>query len=89
MALIRPATVLSFLLFIALGCLIVSILSAPIVKQIALATNDNVRFGVFGYCRDINNVEECTGITLGYNVGKSEVMQWIGCISLSEYGKIL
>ncbi|KAF8419666.1 SUR7/PalI family-domain-containing protein [Tirmania nivea] len=68
MALIRPATVLSFLLFIAFGCLLVSTLSAPIVKQIALATNNNVTFGVFGYCISANNAQVCTGITLGYNV---------------------
>ncbi|RPB19417.1 pali-domain-containing protein, partial [Terfezia boudieri ATCC MYA-4762] len=68
MALIRPATVLSFLLFIAFSCLLVSIISAPIVKQIALATNNNVTFGMFGYCTGSNNAQVCTGITLGYNV---------------------
>ncbi|KAI5801541.1 SUR7/PalI family-domain-containing protein [Peziza echinospora] len=67
MALLRPATVLSILLFIAFACLLVSVLTTPIIKSLALASTDKVSFGVFGYCTSIDNV--CSGIRLGYDVG--------------------
>lgn len=63
MGIIRPATILSVLLFAAFGLLVISVLSVPVIKQVALAENRNVKFGVFGYCQSGN---DCTGVQIGY-----------------------
>ncbi|KAI9777391.1 MAG: regulator of ime2 [Geoglossum umbratile] len=60
---LRPATPLSILLFIALVLLLISVLSVPIVKGVKLATYQGVDFGVFGYCKD----SKCSKVMLGYS----------------------
>lgn len=62
---LRPATPLTILLFIAFILLLISVISTPIVKGIPLATYEGVDFGVFGFCR----AGKCSGIKVGYNTG--------------------
>ncbi|KAL8714125.1 MAG: hypothetical protein Q9220_001853 [cf. Caloplaca sp. 1 TL-2023] len=59
---LRPATPLTLLLFIAFVLLLLSVISTPIIKAIPLASFKGVDFGVFGYCKD----GKCTGIKVGY-----------------------
>ncbi|KAL4918593.1 SUR7/PalI family-domain-containing protein [Aspergillus aurantiobrunneus] len=72
--LLKPATPLTVLLLVAFVLLLLSVLSTPIVKNIPLATFDNVEYGVFGYCKD----GTCTAIHVGYttediqNTGSSD-----------------
>ncbi|KAL2807681.1 SUR7/PalI family-domain-containing protein [Aspergillus granulosus] len=72
--LLKPATPLTVLLLIAFTLLLLSVLSTPIVKNIPLATFDNVEYGVFGYCK----AGKCTAIHVGYttedirNTGSSD-----------------
>ncbi|KAL5333885.1 SUR7/PalI family-domain-containing protein [Aspergillus crustosus] len=72
--LLKPATPLTVLLLIAFVLLLLSVLSTPIVKNIPLATFDNVEYGVFGYCK----AGKCTAIHVGYttedirNTGSSD-----------------
>lgn len=65
---LRPATPLSILLFVAFVLLLLSVISTPIVKAIPLATFDGVDFGVFGNC----NGNSCSGIKVGYSTGMSD-----------------
>ena len=64
---LRPATPLTILLFVAFVLLLLSVLSTPIVKGIPLASIHGVDFGVFGHCKG----NDCTGITVGYSTGMS------------------
>ncbi|KAL2831099.1 SUR7/PalI family-domain-containing protein [Aspergillus cavernicola] len=72
--LLKPATPLTLLLLVAFVLLLLSVLSTPIVKNIPLATFDNVEYGVFGYCK----AGTCTAIHVGYttedirNTGSSD-----------------
>ncbi|MCJ1304162.1 regulator of ime2, partial [Hypocenomyce scalaris] len=59
---LRPATPLSLLLFVAFVLLLLSVISTPIVKAIPLANYDGVDFGVFGYCKG----DQCSPIRVGY-----------------------
>ncbi|KAI9675076.1 MAG: hypothetical protein M1817_001483 [Caeruleum heppii] len=59
---LRPATPLSAVLFVAFVLLLIAVISTPIVKSIKLATWDGVDFGVFGYCKGTT----CSGISVGY-----------------------
>lgn len=63
---LRPATPLTLLLFVAFVLLLLSVLSTPIVKGIPLASFKGVDFGVFGYCKPNG---QCTGIQIGYATG--------------------
>lgn len=63
---LRPATPLSVLLFIAFVLLLLSVISTPIVKAIPLASYNGIDFGVFGYCKGTL----CSGIRVGYSTGK-------------------
>lgn len=63
---LRPATPLTLLLFVAFVLLLLSVLSTPIVKAIPLASFKGVDFGVFGYCK-LNG--QCTGFQIGYATG--------------------
>lgn len=63
---LRPATPLSLLLLAAFACLLVSILSTPIIKSIPLASFDGVQFGVFGFCKG----STCSNVEIGYSTGK-------------------
>lgn len=67
--LLKPATPLSVLLFIAFALLLLSTLSTPVIKAIPLATYQNVDFGVFGYCR----ASQCIPVRVGYDTGMSTV----------------
>lgn len=62
---LRPATPLSILLFVAFVLLLLSVISTPIVKGIPLATFGGVDFGVFGHCKG----NSCSGIKVGYSTG--------------------
>lgn len=62
---LRPATPLTLLLFIAFVLLLISVISTPIVKGIPLASYAGVDFGVFGNCEGNN----CTAIKVGYTTG--------------------
>lgn len=63
---LRPATPLTVLFFVAFVLLLISTISTPIVKGIPLADFDGVTFGVFGYCKSTG----CSNIQIGYPVGK-------------------
>lgn len=65
--LLKPATPLTILLLIAFALLLISVISTPIVKSIALARHDNIDYGVFGYCKG----DVCTSIHVGYADGLS------------------
>ena len=65
---LRPATPLTVLLFIAFVLLLLSVLSTPIVKSIPLATYKDVDYGVFGYCKN-GPGGKCEGIRIGYATG--------------------
>ncbi|KAF7717043.1 Uncharacterized protein PECH_003936 [Penicillium ucsense] len=60
--LLKPATPLTILLFVAFALLLLSCLSTPIIKGIPLATFKNVDYGVFGYCQG----NRCSNIHVGY-----------------------
>lgn len=60
---LRPATPLSVLLFVAFGLLLISVLSTPIIQAIPLGSFKTFNFGVFGYC----NGSECSKIEIGYD----------------------
>ena len=66
---LRPATPLSILAFVAFVLLLISVLSAPIIKGIKLASYEDVDFGVFGYCK----LDRCSGISVGYDPGMSSL----------------
>ena len=63
---LRPATPLSILLFVAFVLLLLSVISTPVVKSIPLATFDGVDYGVFGFCSG----SKCSGIKIGYSTGE-------------------
>lgn len=60
--LLRPATPLTVLLLTAFVLLLLSVLSTPVVKSIPIATVDDIKFGIFGYCVGSN----CSPIRVGY-----------------------
>jgi hypothetical protein len=64
---LRPATPLSILFFIAFVLLLLSTLSTPVIRAIPLATYQGVNFGVLGYC----DGSKCVGPSIGYNTGMS------------------
>jgi len=63
---LRPATPLTVLFFVAFVLLLLSTISTPIVKAIPLASFNGVTFGVFGYCKADGS---CSKIQIGYSVG--------------------
>lgn len=66
---LRPATPLSVLLFVAFVLLLLSVISIPITKFAPLGENKNVKYGVFGYCQG----DKCSKIGLGYPSGMLDV----------------
>jgi len=62
---LRPATPLTILFFVAFVLLLLATISTPIVKAIPLATVNGVNLGVFGYC----GPSGCSKIQIGYSVG--------------------
>ena len=73
---LRPATPLAILLFIAFVLLLLSVISTPIVKAIPLASFQGVDYGVFGFCQGA----QCTKIMVGYaaatTTGRSNFYAW-------------
>ena len=63
---LRPATPLTVLFFVAFVFLILSTISTPIIKGIPLGSYQGVKFGVFGYCKASG---ACTKEEIGYSVG--------------------
>lgn len=63
---LRPATPLSIIFFVAFVLLLLSTLSTPVIKQIPLGTFQGWNFGVLGYCK---GNEMCSGPLLGYSTG--------------------
>ena len=61
---LRPATPLAFLLAVALGLLVVTIISTPIINGIPLGSYEGINFGVFGWCKPDGS---CSGFELGYD----------------------
>ena len=88
---LRPATPLSILLFIAFVLLLLSVISTPIVKAISLATFEGVDYGVFGFCKGA----QCSGIEIGYTTreypyawrGRSKIPTGTGVMALEVGGK--
>jgi hypothetical protein len=62
---LRPATPLSILFFIAFCLLLLSTLSTPIIPAIPIATYRGINFGVLGYCQN----GQCDGPMVGYDTG--------------------
>ncbi|GAM87840.1 hypothetical protein ANO11243_058680 [Dothideomycetidae sp. 11243] len=60
---LRPATPLSILFFVAFVLLLLSTLSTPIIRAIPLASFEGVNYGVFGAC----TATKCSKIQVGYN----------------------
>lgn len=63
---LRPATPLSILFFVAFCLLLLSTLSTPIISAIPLATYRGINFGVLGYCP---NGGSCKAPMIGYDTG--------------------
>lgn len=63
---LRPATPLSILFFVAFCLLLLSTISTPIIPAIPIATYRNINFGVLGYCP---NGGSCKGPMIGYDTG--------------------
>ena len=63
---LRPATPLAIIFFLAFVLLLLSTISTPIIKQIPLGSYQGYDFGVFGYC----NGDNCEGPQIGYTTGK-------------------
>lgn len=61
----RAATPATVFLVAAFVLLLLSVISVPITKSIALGSFNGVSFGVFGYC--VNG--KCSSVQLGYNPG--------------------
>ena len=65
----RAATPATVFLVAAFVLLLLSVISVPITKSIALGSFNGVSFGVFGYC--VNG--KCSSVQLGYNPGSSDL----------------
>lgn len=63
---LRPATPLTVLFFVAFVLLLLSTISAPIVASVPLATYKSFNFGVFGWCE----AGKCSHVQVGYDTGK-------------------
>ena len=63
---LRPATPLAIIFFLAFVLLLLSTISTPIIKAIPLGSFQGYDFGVFGWC----NGNRCEGPRIGYNTGK-------------------
>ncbi|KAK4555436.1 regulator of ime2 [Recurvomyces mirabilis] len=63
MGLLRPATPLSVIFFVAFVLLLLSTLSTPIIHAIPLGAFQGYNFGVFGYCKG----DQCSGFKIGYS----------------------
>ena len=66
---LRPATPLAILLFVAFAFHLLAVISTPIVKAIPLASFQDTDYGVFGFCQTKTGV--CVGPKIGYTPGMS------------------
>jgi hypothetical protein len=78
---VRPATPLSILFFIAFVLLLLSTLSTPIIQAIPLAQFDGVDFGVFGYCQN----GKCSSLRVGYDTGMLHLSGYADHLSDSSF----
>jgi hypothetical protein len=77
---LRPATPLAIIFFLAFVLLLLSTISTPIIKQIPLGSYQGYDFGVFGWC----NGDRCEGPQIGYTTGKhGSVAYFVKKLSLS------
>lgn len=67
---LRPATPLAILFFVAFVLLLLSTISTPVVKGIPLASFRGVNYGVFGYCKG----DTCSSPQVGYKSSTWEVV---------------
>ena len=65
MGLLRPATPLSVIFFVAFVLLLLSTISTPVIHAIPLGARQGYNFGVFGYCKG----DVCSKFQLGYTTG--------------------
>jgi len=63
---LRPATPLAIIFFLAFVLLLLSTISTPIIKAIPLGSYQGYDFGVFGYCKG----DRCEGEQIGYTTGE-------------------
>nr|OQO22683.1 hypothetical protein B0A51_10373 [Rachicladosporium sp. CCFEE 5018] len=61
---LRPATPLAIIFFVAFVLLLLSTISTPIIKQVPLGQFQGWEFGVFGYCK---GGAQCKGPMIGYS----------------------
>lgn len=66
---LRPATPLAIIFFLAFVLLLLSTISTPIIKAIPLGSYQGYDFGVFGYC----NGNKCEGVQIGYTTGEKDM----------------
>ena len=64
---LRPATPLTLLYLVSFVLLLLSTISAPIVKAIPLGAYNNCTFGVFGYCQP----GSCSSVSIAYDTSMS------------------
>jgi hypothetical protein len=67
---LRPATPLAIIFFLAFVLLLLSTISTPIIKAIPLGSYQGYDFGVFGWC----NGDDCEGPRIGYTTGEKDCM---------------
>jgi hypothetical protein len=65
---LRPATPLAIIFFLAFVLLLLSTISTPIIKAIPLGSYQGYDFGVFGWC----NGNNCEGPRIGYTTGEQD-----------------
>ncbi|KAF2674414.1 pali-domain-containing protein [Microthyrium microscopicum] len=63
---LRPATPLTILFFIAFVLLLLASLSTPVIKGISLGEDEGTQFGVWGFCSQ--DGVNCSQIEVGYTV---------------------
>lgn len=74
---LRPATPLTVLLFVAFALLLLSVLSVPVTRSITMGSFKDTQFGVFGFCKDGG---DCSPIRIGYDTGLLSRLSlpWLG-----------
>lgn len=78
---LRPATPLAIIFFLAFVLLLLSTISTPIIKAIPLGSYQGYDFGVFGYC----NGNNCEGVQIGYTTGEKDMCGNIAARESSQY----
>ena len=64
---LRPATPLAIVFFIAFVILLLSTLSTPVIQAIPLGSFGGINYGVFGYCN--TKTGTCSPVDIGYSTG--------------------